>query len=89
MVMQYWGKKINVNDIIEVVGYPPFQSYSHPKLNQWMKRNHGIRFRYLYNSNIEDAKDVMMNVNLGKIPVKKNDEIIGLVTQKDILNYVF
>ena len=56
MVMQYWDKKVSVNDVLKVVGYPPFKTYSHPELNWWMKRNHRLRFEYLTDSNIEDVK---------------------------------
>ncbi|MBN2368293.1 CBS domain-containing protein [Candidatus Woesearchaeota archaeon] len=42
-----------------------------------------------HNTNIVAARDFMANVNLGKLPVKKDDEIIGLITQRDILNYIF
>lgn len=56
MVMRYWGKDIHVNDVLEVVGRPPFKGYEHPELNWWMKRKHGLRFKYLPNSSIENVK---------------------------------
>jgi ABC-type bacteriocin/lantibiotic exporter with double-glycine peptidase domain len=56
MVMHYWGKKVSVKDLRKVVGNPPFQTYSHPELNRWMKRNHNLSFRYFTDSNIEDLK---------------------------------
>ena len=56
MVMRYWGKDIHVYDVLEVVGRPPFKGYEHPKLNRWMKRKHDLRFKYLFNSSIENVK---------------------------------
>ncbi|MBN1503157.1 CBS domain-containing protein [Candidatus Woesearchaeota archaeon] len=42
-----------------------------------------------HNDDIQQAKDMMINVNLSKLPVKKEDELVGLITQRDILNYLF
>jgi hypothetical protein len=56
MVMRYWGKDVNVRDVVKVVGLPPFRTYSHSELNWWMKKNHGLKFKYFSNSNIEDVK---------------------------------
>lgn len=42
-----------------------------------------------HDSSIEEAKDVMFNANIAKIPVKRDDNLIGLVTQKDIISYLF
>ena len=56
MVMRYWGKDIHVYDVLEVVGRPPFKGYEHPKLNRWMKRKHDLKFKYLFNSSIENVK---------------------------------
>ncbi|MFH0876095.1 MAG: CBS domain-containing protein [archaeon] len=38
---------------------------------------------------INIARDIMITQNMLKLVVKKNDEIIGLLTQKDILSYLF
>lgn len=56
MVMRYWRKDVHVQDVLEVVGSPPFADYEHPELNRWMKKNHGLRFKYLPNSSIEHVK---------------------------------
>lgn len=56
MVMRYWKKDVHVEDVLKVVGRPPFSGYEHPELNRWMKKNHGLKFRYLPNSTIEHVK---------------------------------
>ena len=56
MVMRYWGKDVHVDDILKVVGKPPFKGYEHPELNWWMKRNHKLKFKYLPNSSVEQVK---------------------------------
>jgi hypothetical protein len=56
MVMRYWGKDVHVDDVLKVVGNPPFKGYEHPELNWWMKRNYELRFKYLPNSSIEQVK---------------------------------
>jgi len=57
MVMRYWGKDVHVNDVLKVVGLPPFTvGYEHPELNGWMKKNHGLEFLYLPYSRGEDLK---------------------------------
>jgi len=56
MVMRYWGKDVHVDDVLKVVGNPPFKGYEHPELNWWMKRNFKLRFKYLPNSSIEQVK---------------------------------
>jgi hypothetical protein len=57
MVMRYWGKDVHVNDVLKVVGLPPFTvGYEHPELNGWMKKNHGLEFLYLPYSRVEDLK---------------------------------
>jgi len=56
MVMRYWGKDIHVDDVLEVVGRPPFRGYEHPELNWWMKRKHDLKFKYLPNSSIVNVK---------------------------------
>jgi ABC-type bacteriocin/lantibiotic exporter with double-glycine peptidase domain len=57
MVMRYWGKDVHVNDVLKIVGLPPFKTgYEHPELNAWMKKNHGLEFLYLPGSRIEDLK---------------------------------
>ena len=56
MVMRYWGKEVHVNDVLKVVGPPPFASYEHPELNAWMRKNHGLKFLYLPYSRVEDLK---------------------------------
>jgi hypothetical protein len=38
------------------VGHPPFSGYEHPELNAWMKKDYGLKFRYLPNSTIEHVK---------------------------------
>jgi CBS domain-containing protein len=38
---------------------------------------------------IQEAKNTMVTANVEKIPVTKENEIIGLVTNKDVLNYLF
>jgi hypothetical protein len=56
MVMRYWGKDVHVDDVLKVVGRPPFRGYEHPKLNWWMKKNYLLKFKYLPYSSIEDVK---------------------------------
>jgi len=57
MIMRYWGKDVHVNDVLKVVGLPPFTvGYEHPELNGWMKKNHGLEFLYLPYSRVEDLK---------------------------------
>ena len=56
MAMRYWGKDVHVNDVLKVVGLPPFMGYEHPELNAWMKKNHGLKFLYLPYSRVEDLK---------------------------------
>lgn len=56
MVMRFWGKDVHVNDVLKVVGLPPFKGYEHPELNVWMKKNHGLEFLYLPGSRIKDLK---------------------------------
>ena len=56
MVIRYWGKDVHVDDVFKVVGHPPFTGYDHPELNWWMKRNHGLKFKYLPNSSIDHVK---------------------------------
>jgi len=57
MVMRYWGKDVHVNDVLKVVGLPPFiVGYEHPELNAWMRKNHGLKFLYLPYSRVEDLK---------------------------------
>lgn len=57
MVIRYWGKDVHVDDVVRVVGLPPFKvGYEHPELNAWMKKNHRLEFLYLPGSRIEDIK---------------------------------
>jgi uncharacterized protein YvpB len=56
MVMRFWGKDVHVNDVLKVVGLPPFKGYEHPELNVWMKKNHGLEFLYLPGSRVKDLK---------------------------------
>jgi len=56
MVMRFWGKDVHVNDVLKVVGLPPFKGYEHPELNVWMKKNHGLEFLYLPGSRIKNLK---------------------------------
>lgn len=56
MVMRYWGKDVHVDDVLKVVGHPPFRGYEHPELNWWMRRKHGLKFKYLPNSSVEHVK---------------------------------
>jgi hypothetical protein len=56
MVMRYWGQDVHVEDVVKVVGRPPFKGYEHPELNWWMKRNYKLKFKYLLNSSVEQVK---------------------------------
>ena len=57
MVMRYWGKDVHVNDVLKVVGLPPFRvGYEHPELNAWMKKNYRLESLYLPGSRVEDIK---------------------------------
>jgi hypothetical protein len=57
MVMRYWGKDVHVNDLVKIVGLPPFKAgYEHPELNAWMKEHYGLEFLYLPGSRIADLK---------------------------------
>ena len=56
MVMRFWGKDVAVDDVLKVVGRPPFKGYEHPELNWWMKKNYELQFKYLPNSSIEQVK---------------------------------
>ena len=59
MVMRYWGKDVHVDDVLKVVGEPPFKAYEHPELNWWMKRNYKLKFIYLPNSSVEQVKQYL------------------------------
>jgi hypothetical protein len=56
MVMRYWKKDVDVQDIVKIVGLPPFQGYDHQELNSWMAKNHNLRFKYLPYSTVDDLK---------------------------------
>jgi ABC-type bacteriocin/lantibiotic exporter with double-glycine peptidase domain len=56
MVMRYWNKDVHVQDIVKIVGLPPFHGYDHQELNSWMAKNYNLRFKYLPNSTIDDIK---------------------------------
>jgi hypothetical protein len=57
MVMRYWGKDVHVNDVLKIVGLPPFRvGYEHPELNAWMKKNYSLEFLYLPGSRMDDMK---------------------------------
>jgi len=56
MVMRYWGKDVHVDDVLKIVGRPPFGGYEHPELNLWMAKKYGLNFEYLPNSSIEHIK---------------------------------
>jgi len=57
MVMRFWGKDVHVDDVLKIVGLPPFSvGYEHPELNLWMKKVYGLKFEYLTHSSIEKIK---------------------------------
>jgi len=56
MVMRYWGKDVHVDDVLKIVGHPPFGGSTLTQLNWWMQKNHGLKFKYLPNSSIEHVK---------------------------------
>lgn len=56
MVMRYWGKDVHVDDVLKIVGHPPFGESTLTRLNWWMKKNHGLKFKYLPNSSIKHVK---------------------------------
>lgn len=56
MVIRYWGKDVTVQDVLRIVGYPPFQGYEHPELVDWMGKNYGLELKYLPYSKLEDIK---------------------------------
>jgi uncharacterized protein YvpB len=57
MVMRYWGKDVHVDDVLKIVGYPPFIGYTyHTTLSWWMKKNYGLEFEYLPDSSMEHIK---------------------------------
>ncbi len=62
MVMRYWGKDVHVDDIIKIVGHPPFNNSTLTQLNGWMKKNHDLTFKYLPNSSIKQVK-LFLNEN--------------------------
>ncbi len=63
MVMRYWGKHVNVSDVVKVVGRAPFYG-PHPRymLAYWMKKHYGLKVIYIPSSNIEHLK---MYINEG------------------------
>lgn len=56
MAMRFWGKDVHVNDVLKVVGYPPFGGPELTELNWWMKKNYGLKFKNLPNSSIRHVK---------------------------------
>ena len=56
MVMRYWGKSVTVLDVLNVVGLPPFSSYDHPELKEWMEQEYDLLLEYLPYSTLEDMK---------------------------------
>ncbi|MFH1993234.1 MAG: C39 family peptidase [Pseudomonadota bacterium] len=56
MVMRYWGKDVHVDDVLKIVGHPPFSGNTLTQLNWWMKKKHGLKFKYLPNSSIDHVK---------------------------------
>lgn len=56
MVMRYWGKNVNVHDVLKIVGRPPFSGYEHPELGHWMEKHYELKLKYLPYSKIEDVK---------------------------------
>ena len=55
MVMRYWGKDVHVDDVLKIVGPPPFRASVQTELNWWMKKNYGLKFEYLPDSSIENV----------------------------------
>ncbi len=56
MVMRYWGKNVYVDDVVEIVGLPPFADFDHAELNTWIRKNYRLEFLYLPNSSIKNLK---------------------------------
>ena len=56
MVMRYWKKDVHVNDVLKVVGLPPFIGYEHSELDSWMRKNYALKILYLSNAKIEQVK---------------------------------
>jgi hypothetical protein len=56
MVLRYLGQYVHVQDVLQVVGSPPFAGYDHPELAAWMESAHDLLLVYQPYSSLEQLK---------------------------------
>ena len=55
MVLQYYGTAVTLDDVLAVVGTPPFSDPTHSDFASWIEREFNLEMVYLTNSTIDDV----------------------------------